>query len=67
MRNVTDIYVLVDPITLKIRYIGVTCQYLTDRLQNHIHDALYRPSENWHKARWIKALIQKGKNLLSEE
>lgn len=61
MRNVTDIYVLVDPIVFKVRYIGVTCQSLTDRLQNHIHDALYRPSENWHKARWIKSLIQKGK------
>ena len=61
MRNVTDVYVLVDPITFRVRYIGVTCQSLTDRLQNHIHDALYRPSENWHKARWIKALIQKGK------
>ena len=45
------IYVLIDPISLKIRYIGITRQELKERLDNHIHDAKYRPDWNWHKSR----------------
>lgn len=45
------IYILVDPNTLKIRYIGITRQTLRDRLSNHIHEAKYRPDWNWHKSR----------------
>ena len=59
MKDKTKIYVLIDPNTLKVRYIGITCQSLTDRLGNHIHDARYRESENYHKARWIQSLLSK--------
>lgn len=54
----TTVYVLVDPISVKIRYIGITKQSLTDRLQNHIHEARHRPSYNWHKANWILGLLK---------
>ena len=56
----TDIYVLVDPVECKVRYIGITCQELRERLENHIHDALYLPEVNYHKANWIKKLLDKG-------
>ena len=32
-----QVYCLIDPRNLKIRYIGITCQPLTSRLANHIH------------------------------
>lgn len=51
------IYILVDPNTLKIRYIGITRQKLKDRLDNHIHDSKYRSEWNWHKSRWINKLL----------
>lgn len=51
------IYVLIDPISLKVRYIGITRQELKERLDNHIHDAKYRPEWNWHKSRWINKLL----------
>lgn len=61
MKNETKIYVLIDPNTLKVRYIGITCQSLKDRLGNHINDARYRESENYHKARWIQSLLSESK------
>lgn len=42
----TYVYVLVDPRTIKIRYIGITKQFLVDRLQNHIDEARHRPEFN---------------------
>lgn len=59
MKNETKIYVLIDPNTIKVRYIGITCQSLSDRLGNHIHDARYRESDNYHKSRWIQSLLSK--------
>ena len=38
-----NIYVLIDPISLKIRYIGVTRKYLKDRLNAHIYEAKFNP------------------------
>lgn len=61
MKNETKIYVLIDPNTLQVRYIGITCQSLKDRLGNHIHDARYRESDNYHKARWIQSLLSENK------
>lgn len=57
MKSETKIYVLIDPNTIKVRYIGITCQTLSDRLGNHIHDARYRESDNYHKSRWIQKLL----------
>lgn len=60
MDKETKVYFLIDPRNLKIRYIGITWQSLSDRLGNHIHDAKYRPSENWHKSRWIMQILSEG-------
>lgn len=46
----TKVYVLVDPFTITVRYIGITSQSLKDRLQNHIHDSKFRSDENYHKS-----------------
>lgn len=61
MKNETKIYVLIDPNLLKVRYIGITCQSLNDRLVNHIHEARYREHYNYHKSRWIQKLLSEGK------
>lgn len=59
MRNLeTKIYVLVEPVSLKVRYIGVTHKSLKDRLSAHINEARYTPHYNWHKARWINSLLK---------
>lgn len=55
--SIEKVYALVDPITLKIRYIGVTRKYLKDRLNGHIHEAKFNPDWNWHKSRWINKLL----------
>lgn len=60
MENITKIYVLVDPNDIKIRYIGITCQSLKDRLSNHIQEAKFHPESNWHKANWIRKLLSKN-------
>lgn len=51
------IYVLIDPITIKIRYIGITNQNLKDRLNGHIASAKTRQSDNWHKTNWINKIL----------
>lgn len=51
------IYVLIDPITIKIRYIGITNQNLKDRLNGHIASAKFRQSDNWHKTNWINKIL----------
>lgn len=60
MERKTHIYVLIDPITIKVRYIGITAQTAYDRLLGHIHSARYRESENYHKACWIKKVLNTG-------
>lgn len=59
MRNPeTKIYVLVEPVSLKVRYIGVTHKSLKDRLTSHIYEAKYTPHYNWHKSNWINKLLR---------
>lgn len=67
MKQETKIYVLIDPNNLKIRYIGITCQSLIDRLGNHIHDAKYHPEFNRHKANWICSLLGKEQKPLIKQ
>lgn len=57
------IYILIDPDTLKIRYIGRTTVSLPMRLSQHIHRAL-RTSESTHKANWIRKLNKENKRPL---
>jgi len=49
------IYILIDPITYDIRYVGKTKYSLNDRLCKHLITR-----EKNHRANWIKSLIKKG-------
>lgn len=51
------IYVLVDPITLKVRYIGRTKGTLKKRLAEHLCKAK-KNYDNSHKANWIRGLLK---------
>lgn len=51
------IYVLIDPITKEVRYVGITTKLLRVRLANHIYDA--KKLKN-HRAKWINSLLKKG-------
>jgi hypothetical protein len=52
------IYVLIDPITGLVRYVGKTSQELNLRLKDHISN--YRLKATTHKSCWIKGLKSKG-------
>jgi hypothetical protein len=49
------VYVLICPITERIRYVGITSCSLTERLGYHVQDR-----SNPEKAEWIHELQQKG-------
>jgi hypothetical protein len=51
------IYVLIDPVTYKIRYIGRTKCSLNTRLNGHLSKSKFK---NNHKDCWIQSLLQKG-------
>lgn len=52
------IYVLIDPITLKVRYIGRTkIKSLNTRLSQHINKAKYH-RDNTYKSNWIRSLLK---------
>ena len=55
----TKVYVLKDPTTNKVRYVGITTKELSERLKGHIWDVKARPDLNYHKITWIRSL-QKG-------
>ena len=48
------IYVLKEPNTLEIKYVGVTCTSLSSRLSQHIYDS---KKGGTYKRNWIKSLI----------
>ena len=54
------LYVLKDPETLKIRYVGITIRKLQERLSGHMSDVTSRPDLNYHKICWIRSLLDKG-------
>ena len=56
--SVTLIYVLKDPETMQVRYVGKTVNSLIARLGQHIYDS--KKSKN-HRAYWIKKIIDSGK------
>lgn len=60
----TSIYVMKDPTTLEVRYVGKTVQTLISILGQHIADS-YR--EKNHKAYWIQSIVKGGKIPLIEE
>jgi NUMOD3 motif-containing protein len=50
-----SIYVLLDPRTGDVRYVGVTCQGLQVRLWQHLQDA--RNGRQNHRCTWIRSLL----------
>lgn len=56
MDNQVKIYVLIDPITLKVRYIGRTKSTLKKRLGEHVSKSKYNYC-NTHKGAWIRSLL----------
>lgn len=60
----TSIYVLKDPKTQEIRYVGKTTQSLVARLGQHIGDS--KKCKN-HRAFWIKKIIDSGTLPIIEE
>lgn len=60
----TSIYVMKDPTTLEVKYVGKTVQTLISRLGQHIADS-YR--EKNHRAYWIQSIVKGGKIPLIEE
>jgi hypothetical protein len=57
-------YVLVDPNTKKIRYVGKTKQLPKERLRRHLRDARERLGDAWvdrtHRANWLRQLMATG-------
>jgi hypothetical protein len=60
----TSIYVLKDPFTLEIRYVGKTVVKLSTRLSGHKDDTK-RPTN--HRLFWFKSVLAKGSLPLIEE
>ncbi len=58
------IYILIDPITNEIRYIGRTKLSLKERLEDHIKQSFRR---NTHKCAWIRQIVKKGKQPIIEQ
>lgn len=50
------VYVLVDPIKTKIRYVGITGSELKIRLQCHISESKVNRTNNTYKNNWIRSL-----------
>lgn len=55
----TKIYVLVDPTTGQVRYIGKTEGTVTARLRGHLEKSR-NPKNKWHVATWIRSITAKG-------
>lgn len=53
-------YVLIDPITLIPRYVGVTRRKIRTRYLGHLYDVKHRPDLNKHKTAWINKLHKGG-------
>lgn len=54
------IYVLKDPRTDEIRYVGVTVQSLKARLSGHICESRKKIKKKTHKLNWIRSLLDHG-------
>lgn len=60
-QKIPKLYVLKDPDTNEIRYVGITIRTLQERLSGHMSDARNRSNLNTHKTNWINSLVSKGK------
>lgn len=59
MADFFSIYVLKDPTTLEIRYVGQTTQTLEKRLRSHVYYA-NRKNKNSNNSRWLRRLARYG-------
>jgi len=50
MKKIPKLYVLKDPETLEIRYVGITIRTLQQRLSGHISIVKNHPEINYYKA-----------------
>lgn len=62
----TLIYVLRDPETKVIRYVGKTVHSLHRRLTQHLYDARTKEKRN-HRLNWIKKIVNEGQLPIIEE
>ena len=60
------IYVLIDPRTREIRYVGQTCKSLNQRLAGHICDAR-DTNRSYRVCRWIRQVLAAGYRPIIEE
>lgn len=51
----TSVYVLIDPRTDEVRYVGKTSKPLRVRLAGHMHDR-----GKYHRAYWVQQLVRQG-------
>lgn len=56
--NLGKIYLLRDPVTNLVRYVGQTALSLEDRLFHHFRDRLQKKNKTNHKCRWINKLFR---------
>jgi|ERR1035437_617765 hypothetical protein len=54
------IYILIDPLTNQIKYVGATKRKMGQRLNGHIYTALKSSGPNINKNNWINSLKLKG-------
>ena len=54
-------YVLKDPVTKEIRYVGITSKELEQRLKGHIADTKDKLRKKWHKTCWMIHVYKKYK------
>ena len=54
------IYVLIDPTTKEVRYVGATSRTLNQRLSAHLTDA--RKNRGTYKVNWINSLLANNLN-----
>lgn len=55
----SKIYILVDPVTNHVRYVGKTSKSLNERLRGHIEKSRNLKNK-WHVAQWIRSLTSEG-------
>ena len=58
MEKQVKIYALIDPFTLKVRYIGRTIISLSMRLSQHVHHAKKSDRRKTHRDNWILSLLK---------
>lgn len=66
IENLVKIYVLKDPETLEIRYVGKTVKELIKRLGEHIYESK-KKTKNTYKCNWINSILTKNKLPIIEQ